>query len=188
MENSTIRKDSWDSAAKAGLVLGGVSIAYMLLTSILPQAAEGAGAFVAGLVSLLLWAAKFAGCLYLMHVFMERFVASHPDITRRESFLHGSTVACASALIYSAFYYAYVTIINPGMFKESMEVAMETYKAFMDSNSLAMLEQMTDQMPTISFFTNLIYCTIFGMVLASIYSSSLVSSNPFDKPEDNTRS
>ena len=52
----------WNTAAKAGLALGLVSSAYMFITQLM---AEASG-FLISIVSLLLWAAKFGGCIWLM--------------------------------------------------------------------------------------------------------------------------
>ena len=63
----------WESAGKAGLVLGGVSILYLLLTMLTGKWAEASGpvALVA-ILNFALWAVKFWACLYLMRLFMQR--------------------------------------------------------------------------------------------------------------------
>ena len=54
--------DMWNQAAVAGLSLGGVSIAYMLLTYLLGLLPEGAALNVlTSVLNLLLWVAKFVG-------------------------------------------------------------------------------------------------------------------------------
>ncbi len=59
------KKSIWESAGKAGLVLGGVSIAYMLITMLTGKLAGNGPAFLLGLLNVVLWIAKFAGCIYL---------------------------------------------------------------------------------------------------------------------------
>ena len=49
----------------------------------------------------------------------------------------------------------------------------------MDSNAMSMMEDMIPRMPTISFFINLIWCWLFGTVLAAIFSRNVSSKNPF---------
>ena len=64
MEETFTKRDFWDGAGKAGLVLGSVPILYMLIEQLLLQnAAETIGAIPASLVAFLLWLAKFVGCI-----------------------------------------------------------------------------------------------------------------------------
>ena len=50
---------------------------------------------------------------------------------------------------------------------------MQMYSSMLDSNSMAMLEKMEDSFPQISFFSNLIYCFLFGLVLSAILSRNI---------------
>ena len=56
---------------------------------------------------------------------------------------------------------------------------MQMYSSMMDSNSMAMLEKMEDSYPQILFFSNLIYCFIYGTVLSAILSRSIPKNDPF---------
>lgn len=184
MDTSIDRKTLWDSAGKAGLILGGVCIAYIMLTHLISAKAETIGAFTVSLMTFVLWLAKFAGCIILMRKLMERFAKEHPGITRDESYRHGVAIALTSALVFAAFNLAYTLYIAPELIQEAFDTAMETYSKFMDSNSLEAMESMMDKMPVITFFTKLIYCFLFGTLLASIFSKSIVSDNPFDQPSN----
>jgi hypothetical protein len=132
-----------------------------------------------GLVNVLLWIAKFAACIYLMRFFILRFAAKDPDADNSRAFRFGTLTALLSALIYSAFYLAYVSFINPGVFEEALGAL--TDNPMLDSNSMAAIEDMIPRMPTMSFFFNLIWCWLFGTVLAAIFSRSISSKNPFDE-------
>ena len=85
--------------------------------------------------------------------------------------------ALLSALLYSAFYLAYVSFIAPDTFEQALSVLEDN--PMMDSNSMSMIEDMIPKMPTISFFVNLIWCWLFGTVLAAIFSRNVASQNPF---------
>ena len=76
MEQNLIRKDMWNTAGKAGLVLGLVSTAYMFITQLM----AGASGFLISIVSFVLWVAKFGGCIWLMAFFMKKHVAAHPAV------------------------------------------------------------------------------------------------------------
>ena len=174
MAESYSRKDFWDGAGKAGLVLGLVPIVYMLIEQLLLQdAAEKLGTFPSTLISFLLWTAKFVGCILLMRWFMHRFADRFDGVTRREVSRYGTAIALTSALIYSAFVLAWSKFIDPEMFTRAFEQAAEQYSAFMDSNTMEMMEQMQDKMPVIAFFSNFIWCFLYGSILSSILSSRI---------------
>ena len=174
MAESYSRKDFWDGAGKAGLVLGLVSIVYMLIEQLLLQdAAEKLGTAPATLVTFLFWTAKFVGCILLMRWFMRRFANTHDGVTRRDASRYGSAIALTSALIYSAFVLAWSKFIDTEMFTRAFEQAAEQYSAYMDSNTMEMMEEMQGQMPVIAFFSNFIWCFLYGSILSSILSSRI---------------
>lgn len=176
--------DFWNSACKAGLALGAVSIAYTMASTLFTQEmVSNIGVFTARIISMVLWAVKFAGCIWLMKFFLTRFAISYADVTRHDVFRQGAASAFLSALIYSAFYLAYVSYINPEIFSQAIDSAMETYSSFMDSNTAAMMEQMKGNFPKISSISNLIYCSIYGTVLSSVLSRTIISDDPFEDTE-----
>lgn len=182
MESTITRKDIWDSAAKSGLVLGAVSIAYLVLSQLMASISTSTGIAVAmSLLSILLWAAKFAGCIFLMKFFMLKFAAGHEGVTNSDTFRFGMATAFLSALLFSGFYLAYVTIIAPDTFSDALATVTESYSSMMTADAMEALENMN--MGNISFFYNLIYCFLFGTILSSILSRNIPSKNPF---KDNT--
>ena len=86
--------------------------------------------------------------------------------------------ALLSALLYSAFYLAYTSFIAPDTFDTALEILRDN--PYIDSNSMEQVEEMIPRMPTIAFFMNLVYCWLFGTVLAAIYSRNIPSQNPFN--------
>ena len=174
MAESYSRKDFWDGAGKAGLVLGLVPIVYMLIEQLLLQdAAEKLGTAPATLVTFLLWAAKFVGCILLMRWYMRRFADTHDGVTRRDASRYGSAIALTSALIYSAFVLAWSKFIDTEMFTRAFEQAAEQYSAYMNSNTMEMMEEMQSKTPVIAFFSNFIWCFLYGSILSSILSSRI---------------
>jgi len=169
----------WESAGKAGLVLGGVSILYLLCTMLTGRIAENGGAagVLMVVVNLLLWLAKFAGCIWLMRWFMLRYSQADPQADNNRTFRFGTLAALLSALLYSAAWLAYSSFIAPDTFEQALDVLRDN--PMMDSNSLSAIEEMMPKMPTIGFFANLVYCWLFGTVLAAIFSRNIPSRNPF---------
>ena len=166
-----------EQAGKAGLVLGGVSVAYMLITMLTGKLAGNGPAILLGLLNVLLWLAKFVGCIFLMRLFILKFAQSDPTVDSSRAFRFGTLTALLSALIYAGFYMAYTSFIDPDMFSEAIEVLQDN--PMFDSNTMSQIEEILPKMPTYAFFGNLIYCWMFGTILAAIFSRSVSSSNPF---------
>ena len=174
------KKTIWNEAGKAGLILGAVSILYLLYS----QLTQGIGAgnkavtFIMSALSVLVWGAKVAGCKVLMRL----FVRKHDN-----SFGFGTLVAFLSSLVYSAFYMAFYLIICPGKLEGQMETLIPTLSASggLDANTLSALQTMSENIVQIGFFSNLIYCFLFGLVLAAIFSAGKKNSNPFNGQPDN---
>lgn len=184
MENTDSKSGFWNLAGKAGLVLGAVSSVYMLIGQLLSSGASTTGAaFLLSLLSLVLWAAKFVGCILLMKLFMKKYAATDRSISNSDTFKFGMSVALLSSIVYSAFYFAYVSFIAPDTFAIALSMVSESYSSMMTSEAMEALEN--TNMERVSFFTNLIYCFIFGTILSAILSSNIPSKNPFDERYNN---
>lgn len=180
----TDKKSLWDSAGKAGLVLGALCVAYIAVTSFSAKLGTDSK-MVAMLISLLntcLWIAKFVGCIVLMKYFMKKYAASDKQITNSDTFRFGSATALLSGLIYSAFYLAWVLFIQPDSFQAAFDMIIQN--SGLDSDMFSELENMLPKMPVISFFSNLLYCWLFGTVISAIFSRNIPSRNPFENNID----
>lgn len=186
MKESFTRRDLWDIAGKGGLVLGMVSIVYILIGQlVMKDAISKIGVWPAKLIDIALWIAKFVGCILLMKMYMRRFASTYAGVTHRDAGNLGIAIALTSALVYSGFYLAFAKFIQPEMFSEALDTAMESYSSMMDSNALDAIENLKGSMPTIAFFTNLIYCFIYGSVLSSILSHNIGEDiNPFSDTQN----
>ncbi len=166
----------WNQAARSGLVLGGVSSLYLALTHLIGLInLSGLTAILIFILNAILWIAKFAGCIYLMMLFISRYRQSQPEDSsksRPSAFSYGALVSFLSALIYSAVQLAYTTYIVPDYY----ETISEVYKMAIDQTAL---EQIISKMPIIMFFSNLIYCTLFGIIVTAFANKRSASSNPF---------
>ena len=175
------RKIVWNDALRSGLVLGGVSISYMVVNMLLGKLHGGAAVGVlVNVGGVLLWLFKFYICIRLFKLFMQRFAAAHEGVTNGDTFRFGFATAFLSALLYSAFYLAWVSFVQPDIFNDAMDLARETYSNMMTSDQLDSLDELSPKLPGMSFFANLIYCTLFGTVLSAIFSRKIPSRNPFE--------
>ena len=168
----------WEHAGVAGLALGGVSILYLVLSMLIGKLAEGTeGSILLNLLNIVLWLAKFSGCIFLMRFFMLRYAQADPAADNARVFRFGTRTALLSALLYAGFYLAYTTYLAPDLFQDAMSM-MEDFPMF-DANSRDQMEAMLPKMPTISFFVTLIYCWLFGTILSAILSRNIPPKNPF---------
>jgi len=176
------RINLWNEAAVPGLVLGLVSIAYLAISMLTGRlAGTGGTAFLIGMLSFLLWAGKLFLCIWLLKFFLLRFSERNTSAGNKTVFRFGMVVALYSALLYSGFYLVYLLYINPDAIAQSFDLAMQQYSSMMDAATLEALENMKADMPTITFFSQLIWCWLFGTVLSAIFSKKIPSdsSDPF---------
>jgi len=175
------KRSLWNEAGKAGLVLGGVSIAYMVVSTLLSKLlGDQVGLnLIVSIFNMLLWIGKFVLCIYLMYYFLKKFALSDGK-DRSRVFRYGMIVALYSAILYSAFYLVYVLYIDPEALSNSLAKMMESLGTQLPSDQMEAVENMTSSLPTIGFFSNFIWCWLFGTVLSSIFSSKICGgSNPF---------
>lgn len=174
-------KSIWSIAALPGIIIASVSIAYQLICLL---AGNIQSAFVQSMLSLLLWTAKFVGSLFLMYFFMKRF-ADEFDPDNRRLYRYGLVLALYSALVYSAFYFAYAQYIVPDLFDQAFELMAQSYAQAVPQDALDAMMNLRPDLPKITFFVNLGYCFIFGLCVSSIFSRRLSSRNPFKNNKDN---
>ena len=171
-------------AARAGLVLGLISIAYMVCNILLGKInASGAGAAALNVAGLLLWLFKLVLCIRLMKLFMQKYAAGKEDVTNGDTFRFGTLTALLSALIYSGFAIAWSSFIQPDMYNSAFEMARDTYSGMLTADQLSMFDDLLPKMPTYTFIANLLWCWIFGTVLAAIFSRNIPPRNPFSETE-----
>ena len=180
MKEPISTKALWNEAGKAGLVLGAVSVVYTIIVSLLAKLSGGVGvAFLLSLFKFLLWAGKFVGCIFLMKFFLQALVNKYDGVDNKRTFHYGMAIAALSALIVAAYSLAESLFISPEQMQEAMDTALSSLSSTLDSNSMAIMDSMMNNLPQISFFSNLIYCFLFGTILSAILSRNIPSRDPF---------
>ena len=184
MEQNVIQKNMWNTAGKAGLFLGLASTAFLFISQSLGQIELPS--FVNSILSFVLWSAKFVGCIWIMKFFMKGFVSENESASNADTFRLGMMMAILSALVYSAFAFANVAFISPELFEGQMDAVMQQMAPMMDSNTQSIMEKYMENLPQITFISNLIYCFLYGMILSFILSRNIPSKDPFAKykPEE----
>lgn len=184
MNQNVIRKNMWNMGGKAGLILGLVSTAYLFITQWTGQA--NLPAILGTLINGVLWLGKFIGCIWLMRFFMLRFAAESPEADNNGTFKLGMIISLLSAIVYAAFAFANIAFISPDLFQNQMDVVMQQMAPMMDSNTMTEMDKMLEMLPQITFFSNLVYCFLYGLMISFILSRNIPSKDPFAdyKPEE----
>lgn len=177
MEQNAEHANLWNSAGKAGLVLGAVSTVYLFVTQLISQ--TDIPVVAATLTNGVLWICKFAGCIWLMSYFMKRQVSVHKVSDRSKIFRFGMLTSLLSALVYAIFTYANITVISPDLFDTQMDQILQMYAPMLDSNTMNQVDDMLEIMPQMTFFSNLIYCFLYGTSVSFILSRNIPSKDPF---------
>ena len=167
----------WEEASKAGLVLGLVSTAYLFATQLLGKA--DMSAILMMFINMLLWAVKFGLCIWMMMFFMKKFSKENQEADNSCIFRLGIMISVLSALVYAAASFANIAYISADTFTEQMDLLIGQMAPALDTNTTAQMDKMMENMPQITFFSNLIYCFIYGTVLSFILSRNIPSRNPF---------
>ena len=179
MEQNTIHSNSWNDAAKYGLVLGLISVAYLYFGHL--QVNLGQTGMFSVAIGLIAWAAKFMGCIKLMKYAMTRFVLNNPEATNTDTFKLGAKMALLSALVFSVISIADQLYIFPEYYQSIYAALMEEYAKILPAEQIKEIKNMLVNAPKIAFIGTFIYCTTFGTVLSFILSRTTPSKNPFIK-------
>lgn len=177
MEQNQIRRNTLDLSAKAGLALGLLSAACVLVTQLIGQ--SELPAFIIKISTTAFWILKTSGSIWLMMYFMKTLAASDNHVTDRDTFRLGSLSALLSAFVFAAFSFANVAFLFPDLFTEEMNAAIQQMAPALDSNSLSMIEKTMENLPQLTFFGNLTYCFIYGVILSLILSRSIPTRDLF---------
>lgn len=167
----------WNKAAVTGVVFAAVTITCGLLAKGL--AALQLNGFVSGLLSFLIWAAQFGGCIWLMIFFMKKLVAAYDGVTNSDTNRYGRRIALFSAILIAVVNFFILYFTPEAKMQEMIDEALGAYGSMLDSNSLAMMEEMLQNLPVLTFFGNLIYCFLYGTILSAILSRNIPAPDPF---------
>ncbi len=181
MKETVTKAAMWNEAAQAGLVLGLISAAYLFLTQFL-SGESSVPRTLSMVVNWMLWIAKVGGCIWAMMVFMRKFAGKYAA-TNKNTFNFGLIAALCSALIVAACNLANVLLINPDLVGKQIDAFIGIYGSMLDSNTLNSLDKVEAIMPQVTFFTNLIYCFLYGLIVSYFLSKNIPPRTPFTHTE-----
>ena len=177
MEQNTIRSNRWNEAARYGLIFGGISSAYIYMDRLLVLL--GLTGTFGSLLSFVLWAAKFVGCIKLMKYAMRKFSQDNPSAERSDIFRLGRNIAVLSALVFSTFAVADIMYISTEYYQAAYTTIITEMSKTLPAQNVEEMKNMLVDLPKYTFIGNFIYCSLYGIVLSCILSRNIPSQNPF---------
>ena len=177
MEQNTIRSNRWNEAARYGLIFGGISSAYIYMDRLLVLL--GLTGTFGSLLSFVLWAAKFVGCIKLMKYAMRKFSQDNPSAERSDIFRLGRNIAVLSALVFSTFAVADIMYISTEYYQTAYTTIITEISKTLPAQNVEEMKNMLVDLPKYTFIGNFIYCSLYGIVLSFILSRNIPSQNPF---------
>jgi len=173
-----------NKASIAGVIFGLISGSYIIIS----LAVSGVEGVWIGFLTSALWLAKLVGCIWLMMAFMRSLVNKYSNVDNSDTFKFGALTALFSAIITGALAYVSSEFMFPDAISGQFDQIYKVYGAMLDSNSMDMLDSITENYSTLSFFGQFIWCTIYGVALSGILSRRIPAADPFrgyTKPEEN---
>lgn len=182
--DSNTKNILWNTAGIAGLLLGLTSTSSMFIGQYLSTLQLST--VMNTLLGLIVWLIETVGCIFIMISFMKKFVTKCPSADNSMTLKMGIATALLSALIYAAATFANMAYLSADYYNNSYQTLLQQMSSALDSNTMEQMEKMLSNMPQITFFSNLIYCFIYGTILSVILSRNIPAKDPFAdyKPEE----
>jgi len=180
LDNTTL----WNEAAKAGALLGLVSVSCLVLKEL---AGMSGSAFLVQAAAVILWSVEFFGCILLMKKVQLDLRDKYENVKMEDTFRLGRRAAALSGLLLASAQ-ALIILYMP---QETMDTLVSDISQAMSmtSSQKEQVEGMLDKMPLYTFVFQWLYCFLYGTVLSSIMSRYIflqkLFGGPFDGPQDN---
>ena len=173
LDNSTL----WNEAAKAGAFLGGVSVGCLVLKEL---AASSGSTFLITAASILLWVVEFFVCILIMKDVMLSLRRRYEDVTIVDTYKLGRRAALFSGLLLASAQTLFILQMPEAQMTELIDQMVAAMP--MGASAREQVEGMMDKLPVITFFTQWIYCFLYGTVLSSIMSRYIFLQKLFGGP------
>lgn len=166
----------WNNGAKYGALLGLATVACRFAAVSISRIGPTA---LTAFLSFIVWVIQFTGCILLMRFSMKKITEKYDGTDNRTTFRYGVILALLSSIICSAYALADTMFFAPDMAEKEIDALYQLYGPVLDSNMRSILDKFTASYPQIKFFSTLIYCFVYGVVLSSILSSKIPPKDPF---------
>lgn len=176
MNKTATFKDLFHQASIAGLALTPLCVVEFLF-----------GNYTMGMeqpwipvVGILLKAIKIAGCIWILRYYMAHFKAAYPGSSRTQVRRMGVFSGFLSALILGALTMAYYEW-HPEIVRETMDAFYQIYQQMnmLTKEVKDVLRMFESNFPLFMFWSELIRCTIIGLIFSAILATRVAPSTPF---------
>ncbi len=161
LDNNTL----WNEAAKAGAFLGGTSVGCLALKE---WAGTSGNNFLITAAAVILWAVEFFGCILIMKEVMLSLRDRYEGVKMADTYRLGRRAALLSGLLLASAQVLFILKMPEAemtSFVDQVTAALPAGAAGREE-----VEGMMDKLPVITFFSQWLYCFLYGTVLSSIMS------------------
>ena len=146
-------------AARDGLILAAVTVVISTLTFMTKSS----------FLSMLLWAVKLGGSIWLLSVIMKRYGSTHPD---ESTFGYGVIVCLLSAIVCAVWAFVEYQFLFPDAVAEAFEQTFSTFDQMgaLPEEITDMLLKMQDNYAQINCISTFFWCTLLGLLFSAILS------------------
>ena len=155
----------WNEAAKAGAYFGAVSVGCLALKE---WAGTSGSTFLIQAASIILWAVEFFGCILLMKNVMLSLRDRYEDVKMADTYRLGRRAALLSGLLLASAQVLFILKMPQEQMDEFVNQMMTALPV--GAAGREEVEGMMDKLPVITFFSQWLYCFLYGTVLASVMS------------------
>lgn len=155
----------WNEAAKAGAYFGAVSVGCLALKE---WAGTSGSTFLIQAASIILWAVEFFGCILLMKNVMLSLRDRYEDVKMADTYRLGRRAALLSGLLLASAQVLFILKMPEAQIDEFVNQMMTALPV--GAAGREEVEGMMDKLPVITFFSQWLYCFLYGTVLASVMS------------------
>jgi len=155
----------WNEAAKAGAYFGAVSVGCLALKE---WAGTSGSTFLIQAASIILWAVEFFGCILLMKNVMLSLRDRYEDVKMADTYRLGRRAALLSGLLLASAQVLFILKMPEAQMDEFVNQMMTALP--LGAAGREEVEGIMDKLPVITFFSQWLYCFLYGTVLASVMS------------------
>lgn len=164
MNGKLDEKSLWNEAAKAGAYFGAVSVGCLSLKEL--ALLSNVNILITA-ASVILWVVEFFGCILLMKEVMISLRDRYEDVKIVDTFKLGRRAGLLSGLLLASAQAIFIMKMPEARMNEVIDTLVSGMPGMVNREDV---EGALDSLPLVTFFTQWLYCYLYGSVLASVMS------------------
>ena len=155
----------WNEAAKAGALLGLVSISCLALKEL---AGMSGSAFLVQAAAIILWAVEFFGCILLMKKLMLDLRDRYEGVKMEHTYKFGRRAALLSGLLLASAQALFILRMPPESIDTMLSQVSESFG--LTAKDMENAGGILDRLPLYTFLFQWAYCFLYGTLLSGFLS------------------